>query len=748
MLQKVDLVKDVGRFSTLKHKAPQFSKLTLIFARNAFGKSTICSILNSLSTNNPTLIEARRKLGSATSQVVINHAALGSLSYDARKWNKQVQSIFVFDQDYVENNVHVGGSVTRSNKRKLLPVILGAAGISITKEIAELDQKIRDQSMLITNAEKSIRAAYPSVADVGVFCKTAVPENIDEQIADAKRRAQLYQRSAEVKSKAAPKSLEVPALDMVQSVLAKTLDDLAEDANIKVERHITEHALQPSGQRWIKYGVDRMPDNHCPFCAQDTSSVEIVQIFKKFFGAEYATLISDVEACKNIVDNIAASDCAALMLALSVNGELINFWQNVCKVEAVPTIADEVKQALASGFKKLAEALSQKAQKPLHNINLDETFVTLRGCYNSIEAYNKAINDLGHLIEKAKLEANPSALVTANQAASKLQALKDRDTGAMKDVCEKFLRDAAIKLSLEKEKKVLQERLKSHSIQCTTEKEDSINALLRNFGANFRVCGTKSNFVGGEPNTEFSISIGGQSVPAGEANTERPSFKTLLSAGDKFSLALAFFITQVRAEQNIAEAIIVFDDPFNSQDMNRQWETARQIRQLSRDAAQVIVLSHDPRFLNLIESNADRGSCSEFQICLDSPTESKIASWKSEDEIKSLFVKQYDRIRYYAQHGMCLQNFTEESLAKDIKPFIEDYIKNRFPGRFETRDMMQQMIEGIQNTGSNDPLWASISDISALNEFARVYGHGGAPPPDPIELRAQCERVLDIVGRY
>jgi wobble nucleotide-excising tRNase len=38
------------------------------------------------------------------------------------------------------------------------------------------------------------------------------------------------------------------------------------------------------------------------------------------------------------------------------------------------------------------------------------------------------------------------------------------------------------------------------------------------------------------------------------------------------------FITQVRADPGIANTVIVFDDPFTSQDMARQFETVGQIR--------------------------------------------------------------------------------------------------------------------------------------------------------------------------
>ena len=66
---------------------------------------------------------------------------------------------------------------------------------------------------------------------------------------------------------------------------------------------------------------------------------------------------------------------------------------------------------------------------------------------------------------------------------------------------------------------------------------DNINATSQ---PPFRVVDAKTNFVGREPNTEFAIEIGTHKIKAGDKSDSAPSFKTVLSAGDKTTLALAF----------------------------------------------------------------------------------------------------------------------------------------------------------------------------------------------------------------
>jgi wobble nucleotide-excising tRNase len=277
-------------------------------------------------------------------------------------------------------------------------------------------------------------------------------------------------------------------------------------------------------------------------------------------------------------------------------------------------------------------------------------------------------------------------------------------------------------------------------------RQSTINDLLEVFGAKFRIINTKASFVGREASTEFSVAIGDHTIKAGEQSFEEPSFTTVLSSGDKFTLALAFFSAQVRADPNLAKSRIIFDDPFSSQDMQRQWETTSQIRSLAADACQVIVLSHDPRFLSLIEKNTS--SCKTYQLTCNDDGEGSISIWSSEDELKDIYVRQAQRIREYAHNGNFLKDSNAETLIKDLRPFLEDYVRARFPGRFAALVMLDEMASEIEKAGSTDPLFKNTSEIRAINEYSRDNMHGGASAPNADQLRSQCKRVCSIIGQY
>src|SRR5688572_28777825 len=74
------------------------------------------------------------------------------------------------------------------------------------------------------------------------------------------------------------------------------------------------------------------------------------------------------------------------------------------------------------------------------------------------------------------------------------------------------------------------------------------------------------------------------------------------------ALALAFFFAQVEASPHLAKKVVVLDDPFTSQDRSRMVCTQQSIRKLAEQALQVIVLSHDPRFLKLVWDELPKGA--------------------------------------------------------------------------------------------------------------------------------------------
>ena len=77
----------------------------------------------------------------------------------------------------------------------------------------------------------------------------------------------------------------------------------------------------------------------------------------------------------------------------------------------------------------------------------------------------------------------------------------------------------------------------------------AINRYLNDFGAGFQIVKVSRSFAGGrQPSATYAVELRGFEVPLGDAGTPvgTPSFRTVLSSGDKSTLALAFFLARSR----------------------------------------------------------------------------------------------------------------------------------------------------------------------------------------------------------
>lgn len=748
MLLKFDAVEEIGRFAVLRHKAEPFSRLSLVFARNGFGKSTLCAVVRSASNDQPNYIAARRRLGAKNESRVQSTWSNGTVAFGSGKWNSCPGKVYVFDQEFAHQNLHVGESVTRENKRSLLPVVLGDQGVSLARKILDLDREQRELATATSKSAAVIYAKCPVVtsADILAFCQKDIPTDIALRMESSERAVQLAKQVALVQSKAPLRVIELPSLDYFKEICRRTMDTVSDDVGERIRRHIEAHQLGPQGDRWLKYGVDRLADDTCPFCDQNTSGVDIVEAYNAYFSAAFAQLLTDRDGALAALD--ALLDDGGLRTSVRRNEEDSAFWAQVCPLPAKPSLTVEQLDFVIDSLEALRALLREKVANPLKIVSFGDRSTSFDVSFALLDAYNQAVTPCVSAVETAKADARDADLAKAERIRSQWVAFTARQTEPIKTAANDYARGEARRKEIEREKKIAQDALTTYADAVMSTRQDEINALLSAFGANFQIANAKANFKGREPNTDYAILIGKNNLAVGEKSETEPSFKTVLSTGDKTTLALAFFISQVRADPRPNEAIIIFDDPFNSQDMNRQFETTSQIRAIARNACQTIVLSHDPRFLNAIEKDADGSITRTFQLLCSDSGQGSISPWSSATELKSLYIRQAEMIREFAGQGIPLKGTTIESVVQAIRPFLEDYIKARFPGRFAAHEQIVPMTDAIRQAGQSDPLFGSVEDLLSLNEYTRVNMHGGGQAPDPVALRAQAKKVVAIVGKY
>jgi hypothetical protein len=161
-----------------------------------------------------------------------------------------------------------------------------------------------------------------------------------------------------------------------------------------------------------------------------------------------------------------------------------------------------------------------------------------------------------------------------------------------------------------------------------------------------------------------------QDVPAlDEAAAARVQQHTL-SAGDRNTLALAFFFSTLDNDPNLATKTVIIDDPVSSLDEHRSLATVHEIRRLAQRVAQVIVLSHDKKFLARIwdDTNARR-IATAIQI-ERAGQGSTLAAWNVSADATTEYDRRHALLREYLAN-----NGNARTVAAAIRPVLEGYVR-------------------------------------------------------------------------
>ena len=145
MLEKIVRIRSIGRFRNYGASGDvSFRKLTLVYAENGRGKTTLCAVLRSLQSGKAEFIAERTTL--AATQPPCVHIRVNGTDHHFSNdtWTTTHPDFVVFDPVFVNENVYSGDYVEHDHKKNLYRAIVGAQGVQLAQQIDDLDQRIRD----------------------------------------------------------------------------------------------------------------------------------------------------------------------------------------------------------------------------------------------------------------------------------------------------------------------------------------------------------------------------------------------------------------------------------------------------------------------------------------------------------------------------------------------------------------------------------------------------------------------------
>ncbi|MEX2375276.1 MAG: AAA family ATPase, partial [Dehalococcoidia bacterium] len=543
------------------------------------------------------------------------------------------------------------------------------------------------------------------------------------------------------------------------ALLGKTLEGVAEDAERRVTEQVAAHGMHARGEAWLSEGLRYSAQSSCPFCDQslDGDAAALIAAYRAYFSEAYDQLRREVRTVRErIASDLGDRPVAAVESILSQNEGGHEFWSRYTEM-ASPRLPDaaQVGDTIRALRVAALALLDRKASSPLDAISLDtryaEAVSAMARLRDDVGAYNARVASANEAIATRKAATASSDIQSVDVDLARLRASKKRHEMPTKAACEEYQRAEAEKTDIENAKAAVRTDLDGYTGQVIERYERKINQLLDDFNAGFRITRTSHGYPGGVASSSYQILINDTPVPLGDARTpvDQPSFRNTLSSGDRSTLALAFFLAQLHHDPDRGTKLVVFDDPFTSQDSFRRDCTVQKIKRCGEASQQVIVLSHDPRFLKRIWDRLDMHAAERksLEMTRVGRLDTTICAWDIEEATQAAYNADRGALKDYHLHAQG----APRDIVQKIRPVLESYCRYVGGGAVSSSDTLGVIVGRIRDVGSTHVLFPVLDDLDGLNEYTRRYHHGDNPdaatePIDQTELDGFVRRTLDITG--
>lgn len=765
MITRLQLLRNVGQFDNVSAPATlDLKRLALVYAENGRGKTTLAAILRSLATGESLPINERKRLGAAHPPEVRIACTGGPrpAAFVDGTWDRTCPAVTVFDDVFVDRNVYSGLEVAPEHRQNLHDLILGAQGVTLARRVDDLATQIRNHNTEIRTKGNAIPLADRHGLSIEDFVALPQHANIDDAILTAEQRLAALQQSAKVQSTADFAALGLPEIDSVaiSDLLGRTIADLDAAAVAAVEEHFTEfgdgaEAWVGTGVGFTQGGVNAAPDANCPFCRQSLARSTIFAHYRAYFGDAYRQLQADLASAQTSLEHAMSGEAIAdFERGVRAAEDRQNFWSAFCVVPAVSIDNAAVVNAWRNVRDRLLSALRTKREDPLSTVALDDDTQTAITAYatlvRQVADKSRELVAANGEIQRVKNATRAGNAQAAENEVRRLRATKARYKPENNLLCIAYAEAVRAKSQADTDKIAAQHALNVHRNAVFPAYQASINSYLARFRAGFAIEQVQPQNTGGRPSCTYQLVVNSHRVPVASGNVaaEVPAFKNTLSAGDRNTLALAFFLSVLDQDSERATRVVVLDDPVSSLDEHRCVVTIQHARGLVGRVAQVIVLSHSKPFLKQIWQDADREDTTSVTLTRDG-TGSTLAAWNVTEDCVTEYDKNHELLRAYATSN----TGNPREVAKCLRPVLEGYMRVACPAHFPPGKLLGNFcIFAEQRAAAGAPIIADdrLTELRCLNEYSRRYHHttNTAFDTEDIndgELAGFVSRTLDFV---
>ena len=734
-IKRIKKIQNVGAFSNFNNGgALSFEKLTFIYGLNTYGKTTLADIFQSLKSNDPKIIFARKTIPKQNQlQEIILTAKNQSekeIHFKNEKWDKNnlYSNIEVFGTDFIDKNLFTGLTIERQNKENFTRFILGEQGVKIAEDVKNKKQDREKKKTLLKEKcplfikdkpedeknkflEFSIQNLNKEDIEKCLFKKKNELESTKKNVAEPQKILALE----EPKEYELPKDQFTTILDLINKLLQTSYDDIKTEALKKLQLHLDSHFTEKDkAENWLREGTTYCIDienGDCPFCGQSLKGArEIINTYLSYFDSAYTNFINTTET-KLLQNNQLLEECDflektkiqdALTKATNFN-ELITdsiFKESLTKLKNIATQVKEnelnsQKNHILKTVKKKCDEKNKSPHKKVESVNYD-SFKTSLMNYNEFlieakETINQIINQIKVFKESYKDTSNMQDKITNLEKEIKELEYKKIRIEQDQACCEyKKLKEEIgnLDFTITELRKELEQEQSKYLEDYFTE----INKLFQNFGSKNFTLSKKTEKRGNM--TVYSLNIKFHNKPI-----QNDHLKTIFSDSDRRALALAIFYAKINLKNDFEKKnlIIILDDPVTSFDDNRITNSINLFKNTIKEVKQIFVLTHYPHFIKRFFEITKNSQISPAFLKIEQDNQtSLLKSSNKKDFLNSEYEKTFAKI-----YGFINKEHTE-SIKTILRPFFENlYLPIFFSKQIKDKKVdcssLHLMIDGIFN---------------------------------------------------
>ena len=752
MLDRIQLLRNVGQFNSVNAGAQlPLSKFSLIYAENGRGKTTLAAILRSLSTGDPISILERHRLSATNAPHVVIGFNGTSFVFQNATWSATLPNLAVFDDVFVAQNVCSGIDIQTEHRQNLHELILGSQGVSLNAALQTHVARVEEHNRELRLRGDTIPAASRGAFSVEAFCALDQNPNIGPAMQEAERNLAAARSAEAVRQQPEFGSFSLPGFDAaaIDSVLQRSLPALESEAAAQLQAHFA--SLGAGSEEWVSHGMRHIDGNLCPFCAQDLQSSPLINHYRVYFSQAYTSLKKDIADEITTIEKRHGGDIpAAFERAVRVAIQRREFWRPFTQVPEIALDTAAIARAWKSAREGVLRALQAKQAAPL------EAMILSKETRGAIAEYDKCVVAVAEASDALKA-INPQIAIVKEQAAvanvatittelARLKAIAARYDPAVAPLCQAYLDEKARKATTETLREKARTALDNYRSSIFPSYETAINMYLRKFNAGFSLGSVTSVNTRAGSSCTYNVVINNVPVALTAGTDGSPSFRNTLSSGDRNALALAFFFASLDRDPQLAQKIVVIDDPMTSLDEHRSLTTIQEMWRLVPCVNQLIVLSHAKSFLCRLWEGADTTTRTAIKISRDG-TGSTLSTWDVRQDSITEHDKRHAKVTAYLKTANAAD---ERDVAAALRPILEAFMRVAYPEDFPPDALLGPFINTCQQRlGGQDEIMSApkIAELRDLLDYANKFHHDTNPAWETEIINDQalihfCERTL------